>query len=225
MPLPDHGAGVTGWTDMSDYLAHFSKEGGGKSGYDRMLGILSRGVIEAVNPFGIARKDAPAIESQKCVCLSEAPLYELGRLADSYSEYGIVFRKQFAHSKDANPILYAYKGRPLEKAIRQLMKAAGGDASDPIWDVTPFVDAPGQYGPGKTYYWEYEREWRKRGDLKFTPEDVAFLIIPESLHLKAQAFFYQVKEENLGPSYDCPFIDAHWPIEKVLPLITPTVSG
>ena len=58
----------------------------------------------------------------------------------------------------------------------------------PIWRITPFVDAPGKYG-NSSYFFEWEREWRKAGHFKFSENDVAFLIIPEKLHDAARGFF------------------------------------
>jgi len=44
---------------------------------------------------------------------------------------------------------------------------------------------------------------------------VAFLIIPEELHVKAQMFYHEVREENSGPFYGCPYIDSSWDLDKV----------
>lgn len=95
-------------TDMSDFVVHFSKKYGKKSGYDNMLSILHNRRIEARNPFGIAKDKAPDIDTQKVACFSEMPLHRLARLAKARSDYGIVFRKDVVIHRKANPILYAY---------------------------------------------------------------------------------------------------------------------
>jgi hypothetical protein len=202
------------WTDMSDYVVHFAKDYQGRKAYDNMMGILSNRVIRARNPFGIARTKAPDIASQKAVCFSEVPLHLLGRLADKRSEYGIGFGKAFVIHRKGNPILYAYKGQSVAAAIRKLVAAFGDDTDSPIWELTPFIDIPGVY-PNGSYFFEWEREWRKIGDFKFTLEDVAFLIIPEHQHEVARNFFATAKHENLGPAYDCPYIDARWKRDKI----------
>jgi hypothetical protein len=69
------------------------------------------------------------------------------------------------------------------------------------------------------YFFEWEREWRKVGNYTFTTEEVEFLIIPENLHEVARGFFKNAKAENLGPCYDCPFIDPYWPLKKIKPLL------
>jgi hypothetical protein len=106
-------------------------------------------------------------------------------------------RKDIVIHRKANPILYAYKEHAVLSALKELMKAAKDDAANPIWTITPFVDALGDYGKSK-YFFEWEREWRKVGDCTFATDEVEFLIIPESLHETARGFFKNVKAENLG---------------------------
>jgi hypothetical protein len=214
MPSPFFGENSPKWLDMSNYVAHFTKDYEGNNAYTNMLSILGNRIIRACNPFGIIRDKAPDPSSQKAVCFSETPLHLLGRLADKRSEYGIVFRKDIVIHRKGNPILYAYKDQPLTIAIKKLIVAAGSDVANPIWEVTPFIDAPGAY-PNGSYFFEWEREWRKVGDFNFTTDDVAFLIIPENLHKVAKDFFKNAHDENLGPAYDCPFIDAHWNRKKI----------
>jgi hypothetical protein len=218
MPASPFGKNSRTWKDMSDYVVHFAKDYEGKDAYTSMLSILSNRVIRARNPFGICRNKAPDFSSQKSVCFSEIPLHLLGRLAEKRSEYGIVFRKDFVIHSGGNPILYAYKDQPITAAIKKLIAAAGNDASSPIWEVTPFIDSPGAYPTG-SYFFEWKREWRKVGDFNFAEKNVAFLIIPEHLHEAARAFFLAARKENLGPCYDCPFIDAHWKRKMIKPLL------
>jgi hypothetical protein len=66
-----------------------------------------------------------------------------------------------------------------------------------------------------TYFFEWEREWRKIGNFKFAVDDVACLIIPEELHSAAVGFFQTAKAENTGSAYECPFIDPYWSRKKV----------
>jgi hypothetical protein len=106
-----------------------------------------------MSPFGIAYKEAPAPETQKVVCFSEVPLHRLGRIADKRGKYGIAFRKDFVIHRHGNPILYAYKDGQLNKSIRAMMKESKDDPDAKVWDVTPFVDAPGAYGKS-TYFFE-----------------------------------------------------------------------
>ena len=151
--------------------------------------------------------------SPKCVCFSEIPLHHIGRLADRRGSYGIGFKKEFLVKHDGGPILYAYKNTKHAVAMQNLVKAAQNDPTHPIWKVAPFVDIPGMY-KGE-YFFEWEREWRLIGDLKFDTNHPAFLIIPDDLHAMARVFFDDAERENLGPNYECKFIDPYWDREKI----------
>ena len=199
------------WKDMSKFVVHFTKESLPRSAYDSAISILYQRCIIAKKAFGAGRDLAPA---RKSVCFSEVPLHHLKRLADVRGQYGIGFRKEYVVQRGGGPILYAYKDTMQAKAVNALVRAALNEPSSPIWDVAPFVDLPGIYGKSK-YLYEWEREWRHVGDLRFAETDPAFLIIPEALHVVARGFFESAKFENLGPSYACPFIDPYWGEDKI----------
>jgi len=208
------------WEDMSDFVVHFTKASEGprpKTPYDNIISILSMGRLQARNPFGLARNTAPAPESQCAVCFSETPLHQLSRLAGRRGPYGIGFTKDFLIARGGGPVLYAYAGTPHARALQKLVddaRALPNPTVSLIWRVTPFVDLPGDYG-GRSYRFEWEREWRHVGNLDFQPDDVAFLIIPEDLHEAARGFFEHARDENLGPAYLCPYIDPGWDRRRV----------
>jgi hypothetical protein len=204
------------WDDMSEYVVHFAKQIGERTGYENCLSILAKRCIEARNPFGAAKNSK---NSPNVVCLSEAPLHQLGRLADKRSKYGIGFTKEYVVGMGGGPILYAYKDTAHAKAVLKIASGAEGDPHHPIWALAPFIDLPGSYGT-KKYFYEWEREWRVAGSIKFDVNQVAFLIMPEHLHEAARGFFNEAELENLGPNYVCPFIDPYWAKDKVLAALT-----
>lgn len=199
------------WKDMSKYVVHFAKESPPKTAYDNAISILYGRRIVAANAFGAGRHLTPA---RRSVCFSEVPLHQLKRLADLRGRHGIGFRKEYIVERGGGPILYAYKDTKQAKAINAMVHAAANNSNSPVWDVAPFVDLPGTYGKSK-YLYEWEREWRHVGDLDFSETDPAFLIIPEDLHEAARAFFHSAKIENVGPSYQCPFIDPYWGEDQI----------
>lgn len=205
------------WQDYSEYIVHFTKSKNGDNGYKNNMSICGSQTILAKKKYGVGRYLAPTGAPQKVVCFSEVPLHCLKRISESRSPYGIGFSKSFAHSKGALPIWYVESNSEQHNAIKLLMddaQKADPKEVSPIWKLTPFIDTPVDLKKG-AYRFEWEREWRCIGDFHFCYKDVAFLVLPEDLHLKAKQFFKTARDENLGPSYDCPFLDPNWSEEKV----------
>ena len=202
---------------MSNFVVHFASPSEGKRAYDVVMSILWEQNLRAVNPYGVARRIAPDPSTQRSACLSEVPLHLLARLASRRSSYGLGFSKQFILEKGGGPIWYVEHGSPSDRAIRAMIAsalAAEDPKSDPVWALTPFIDSPGDYAGG-SYRFEWEREWRHVGDLKFNTAHVEFLIVPEKLHGPATSFFYEAREDNSGPAYFCPIIDPYWDMDQV----------
>jgi hypothetical protein len=167
------------WTDMSDFVVHFTKGSGEEDAYRNIIGIYWDHVLKTKKAFGIGRRLCPIQQSQFAVCFSQIPPGEWPRLADRReTRYGIGFRKDFVKSRGGGPIWYVWKESPQWFALKEMMAqhTSNGDAS--IWKLTPLIDAPGEYGS--------EREWRHVGEFPFSPDDVAFLLIPEHLHVAAR---------------------------------------
>jgi hypothetical protein len=200
------------WRDMSDFVVHFTRDHDGRTAYQNSLSILGCGIIRAVSQYGQGRGLTALGTSQQCVCFSEIPLDLLDRLVRRRSRYGIGFTKEYIASRGGAPIWYLEVDSPIASVFREVKRQrmlGGIDPSDPIWQLTPFVDMPGDYGTAM-YRFEWEREWRVPGDLHFDPDDVAFLFIPEELHEAARSFFAEAEADHTGPAYYCPFLDPTW---------------
>jgi hypothetical protein len=205
------------WHDMSEYAVHFTKASQSASEYEVMLKILWEGRIAPTGPLGAARKLTELGDSQRSACFSEIPLDLLARLIERRSLYGIGFRQDFLVDHGGARVWYLDKGGPAAESFQALVRDAmtgGIDPTDALWRITPFVDYPGEYG-GTQYRFEWEREWRVRGDLAFGPDDVAFLFIPEALHGTARSFFEDHLRENTGPAYLCPYVDPTWDMTRI----------
>ncbi len=217
MPMPLGYRGHAGWRDMSEYVVHFTKEMQDRSAYDTMMSILSEQRLMAVGAFGIARGLSALGDTQKSVCFSEVPLDRLDRLVDRRgTKFGIGFRQDVLVRAGGGRVWYVDKDSPLAEAVTAARQLGFNpwDADHPFWRLTPFIDFPGDYG-ATAYRFEWEREWRVPGDMRFTSDEVAFLFIPGELHGAAQRFLQEVREQNLGPAYDCPFLDPLWPEEAI----------
>ncbi|KJS29804.1 MAG: hypothetical protein VR64_19065 [Desulfatitalea sp. BRH_c12] len=206
----------TNWTDMSNYVVHFTKGGPGKNDYNVMMSIYASGTLKPGRSFGIGINKAPLSSGQGSVCFSEIPPGQWNRLEERRgTKYGLAFRKQFVISQGGGPIWYAWKDTPHWQALQAMMDAAAEDPDALVWRITPMIDAPGTYR-GRDYQFEWEREWRHLGPIQFEPEDVAFLLIPEEQHAAARGFFENAYYENLGPAYFCPYVDPSWERERII---------
>lgn len=209
------------WEDMSPDVIHITRGENALQSYENLLSILDSGCLEARNPFGAARKNCPDPASQRAVCFTEVPVHLVSRIIrrrlpdDPSSWNGIAFRKPFVVGRGGGPIMYAYDGTPHADALEAMMQAAWSTphpASAPVWRITPFVDLTGRHG---TYFWEWEREWRLVGDLRFEPADVSCLIVPEQYHGDATRHFLNAIGGKSGhKAYLCPLIDATWSSER-----------
>ena len=152
--------------DQSLFVTHFTKGAEGLAGATLPPGevlrrILREGLVRA-SPVG--DRCAGGGRDASAVCLTEAPL--LGLIvptAPRSPAHGIGFEKGFVFAAGGMPALYLR---------RDLL---GPDRTPPMDErlfpfVKPFdidVDNP-----------TFEREWRVPGDLRFSPDDVAYLIVP-----------------------------------------------
>ena len=205
------------WSDMSDYVVHFTKPSlADATGYTTMLRILSGGLLlPGPEPFGIGRKEPGLRDAHKSVCFSEVPLDQLSRIVDRRRcSYGIAFHKDFLIRNGGAPVWYVNWDSPQHESIRSLIERARSTTpkeSDPVWRLTPLVDVTGKK-PGAPYDYEFqwEREWRKPGPIGFTTWDVSALFIPEDQHKAAREFFDTAERDQTGPNYKCTFLDGKW---------------
>ena len=206
------------WEDMSDFVVHYTRDGGDESDYKDFLSILGSGLLRGGGPHGLAGKRAPASAPHLSVCLSEIPLDMLDRLLARRGRYGIGFTKDFVLQRGGGPVWYVERGGEADSAVETLIAHAlenpDDDVSKAIWEATPFIDGMGHFSSGP-YRFEWEREWRVIGSLAFRPSDVALLLMPESQHDYARTFFADAQIENIGPNYTCPMIDPTWPREQI----------
>ena len=158
---------------MSQYVVHFTDD------VATLGAILGTGCLKGSGPFGFGsyRKVPELVSGHRSVCFSEVPLDKLERLTRRHGPYGIGLTKNFVRRQAGARVWYvdqrSAQAASLHSLLRPLVKAK--DFGHPIWDLTPFMDL---LIPG-TYEWDWEREWRVRGDLSFTLRDVAFVVTPD----------------------------------------------
>ena len=189
-----------------------------RTGYPPWIKILGFGRLRpGRKPLGLGRAIPDLFERHRVVCFSEIPLDMLDRLIWRRSLDGIGFRKDFLLARGGAPLWYLDKDSEQGRLVYQLMLAKrrdGIDPDDPFWQLSPFIDNPGNYPTGE-YRFEWEREWRVVGELEFEPEDVSFLFLPEADHARARQFFSDLKLAHTGPAYECACIDPRWDMERI----------
>lgn len=161
------------WGDMSQFVVHFTKTP------EVFAKILASGFLRASGPFGFswARNVVEVRELHSSVCFSEVPLDKIDRLMRRHGTYGIAFTKDFIRRQQGARVWYIEQGSQQARSMNETLfeLKSRSDFTHPIWGLTPFIDL---VMPGK-YEWDWEREWRVRGDLRFLLEDVAFVVTPE----------------------------------------------
>ena len=196
------------WRDMSEYLVHLTES------LASLASIFSSGVVEARHAYGAVCKHEILKNGQRVVCLSEIPLDHLSRLADKHGTYGVAFLKTTLRAQGATPVWYLERGNPVQQHLFEMVREAAyrhqPDLQDPLWQITPFIDYPGVYGDHE-FKWQWEREWRVLGNLRFEPQALPFVFAPQSDHSEVRRRWDQV----LSPAQVPVLLDAKWP----LPLI------
>jgi len=147
-----------------------------------LASILREGRVRAKNPFGAAHNHRELRESQLVACFSEIDLAGMTRLAKRHGSFGLGFHRRWVQSRGAAPVWYLPRNSPMQVRLFEIVKSLAfhtkPDLNHFLWEFTPFVDYPRDYGPtpeGAPYDWRWEREWRVRGDLAFEAEDVGIL--------------------------------------------------
>lgn len=172
------------WADMSQFVVHFTDNP------DTLAKILTAGLLRASGPYGFswARKIPEVAGRHYSVCFSEVPLDNLERLIHSHGNYGIGFTKDFVRSNQGARVWYVDQGSLQARQLNELLEdlRRRKDFNHPMWDLTPFVDLVMR---GR-YEWDWEREWRVRGDLHFALSDIAFTVTPEGIEEVPELDFY-----------------------------------
>ncbi|WP_324701300.1 abortive infection system antitoxin AbiGi family protein [Micrococcus sp. HOU01] len=169
---------------MSQFVVHFTDD-------PRVFAeILATGYLQASGPYGFswARKVPQVADRHHSVCFSEVPLNNVERLVRRHGNYGIGFTKDFIRSNQGARVWYVDQGSVQARRLNEHLKdlVSRGDFNHPMWELTPLIDL---VMPGR-YEWDWEREWRIRGALRFKLSDIAFTITPEGIDEVAEPTFF-----------------------------------
>ncbi len=219
--------------DLSAFVVHLTRlTGDGNSARQNLRSILEGQVIEARTAFGPAKdilqgRRGKDLQSQHCVSFSETPIEHLYCLVQripkrsfKLSPYGLAFTKMTARTLGVNPVWYVditpghdWLMNPVNQWIKTEIKRRKQFRKSPIAQIAPFIEQMGSgmgrsgYGYRKEFWWE--REWRHRGDFRFSLHHVALGLAPER-RIKA----FEKVTERLGRRIS--FVDLKWGIEKII---------
>ncbi|CAG2308299.1 MULTISPECIES: hypothetical protein [Burkholderia] len=129
---------------------------------------------------------ASQIDDIKSVSFALAPHSKVGdHFAARGSEYGIVFYHDFLEENGLRPVVYL--NDHSDEEIGQI-----------VYSSPYLVETY-----SKKYDMRWENEWRIKGKLKFTPDDVAFLIVPDAAYMAIYEWIERnVQEED---SFGCDY--------------------
>lgn len=180
------------WEDMSTYVVHFTTD------REVFARILATGFLKAGRPFGFSWfRNLPEVRNRhRSICFSEVPLDKIERLTRRHGNYGVAFSKDFLRRQQGGRVWYLDQGSTQAQALSQLLDSLvrAREFSDPLWNLTPFIDL---VMPGR-YEWDWEREWRVGGELRFSRRDVAFVVTPEGIEeLPGLDGFYMTPDQDL----------------------------
>jgi hypothetical protein len=174
-------------SDMSINLIHLTKKNEDLSALDVLFKILKEKLIIASSGKGFI------IGNDAAVCFQDAPLYSVSQnvyhevtfrkeLGDKtrYSAYGLAFYKPDLYFRGARPVFYENK----ETAKKML-------SENEWWRIVAL-----EFKNKETIIdWTHEREWRFKGDFKFSWTD-ATIILPDTNAYRK--FIKEADTEMLG---------------------------
>ncbi len=221
-------------TDLSTFVIHWTRNLDGNDAKDNLLSILEDGLIEAHTPMGAAKSrieaklEEPLLEralnSQKVVCFTEAPLEQAWSLVCNIrlrqiqlAPFGIAFTKRAAREMGVNPVWYVDMSpsghdwimNHIWGLVDRALNSEEKFQEDPIAKVAPFVEGMGTWPTGakKEFWWE--REWRHLGPLPFLPRDLAVALCPEE-DMEDFKPLLESKRRTV------PMVDPRWGLERMI---------
>ncbi len=219
-------------TDLSTFVIHWTRDYDGVVARDNLLSILESETIEARNPWGLAKKaigmelsggDAQAaLDSQKAICFTEAPLEQAWSLVGpikgrtyKLAPFGLAFTKHTARAMGVNPIWYIdatpghdWLTKQVDLLVENALQSESNFADNPLAKITPFMDVMGTWDGSKKEFW-WEREWRHLGHLPFLKRDLAVVLCPEE---DMEDFKPLLKSKRRT----VPMVDPRWGLERMI---------
>jgi hypothetical protein len=183
--------------DLSNYLAHFTRDGDPHGMKDpanpvndvakltageRLVSILKAGKI---------RCSSMPWTGRRAVCFTECPWASLLDHANQYSSFGIGFAKPRIFAAGGGPVYYVradhYQKQQWENDLHTFVT--------PFWPGYRPAKLKGAEFLSKTVDYSHEREWRIPHDFSFKLDQIEFVILPS---YEEMAKFPQDLKDGIG---------------------------
>lgn len=210
-----------GREDLSPYLVHVTRNNTNhfpKSGMDASHSfnqIWNERVIKArrvlcMHRERILEEDVDIQKKFKVACFTETPLSQIKRFIGvsrrdfRFEAYGFIFTKETMLVKGASPALYINQYgtdslRPWADRIYEIAKRS--NFTGLMWQGIPFMNSVHERND-----FDWEREWKVRGNVSFSHRSLAGVILPENT-----AFKMRRRAEDNG----VPVISASWGQDRI----------
>lgn len=204
--------------DISPYLIHLTRDDSGDEhgaeAVENFKNILATKRIAALRPHCLHLHRIPQNKKHlfRVTCFTETPIDQIQNLISvrgrqkKLEAYGFVFKKDFLIDRGAQQTIYinSYNGNDdLRLAFDSLFEGAKSMGfTGKRWKILPYLNT---MQDNCDFAWE--REWRIRGDLDFTPDDLVCAILPE---YEDDELFEKL--DAMGIAY----IDPNWNVSRMV---------
>lgn len=150
----------------SDFVAHFTKDGEGKS-FSNLVTILEEKRIKATKmPW----------TNRKAVCFTECPWSSIRKHAKNYSAFGLGFAKPRVFAAGGGPAYYVradhWEKQDWDKHVKTFVT--------PFWPpYRPRSEKYDKHLEGRDVDYSHEREWRVPHDFIFDYDQIEFVVLPD----------------------------------------------
>lgn len=205
--------------DFSVYLSHFTKDDdfchadqdAGMEIFRKMTALQK--LCSILNMKQIKASMMPWTNTPG-LCFTECPWSSLLIHTQQYSPYGIGFTKEFVYKNNGAPVFYMRKkfmnvlNRTIkdEKALHEILSMAT--------PLSPTYETTSMRKQIKLVDYTHEREWRMTTDLRFTYQDIAFVIIKQhkDYNLLPQKFKKVFDRNKIIVMDNYKLIEDLWPV-------------
>lgn len=171
-------------SDIALRLSHLTRGENSSAAYENLMKILKEKKLKANNGYVVGQQNVVCFQEAPMNSIAENLIYEkllrkeLGSPIIRYSAFGLRFDKSFIFRKGGRPVIYG-KSKELKEILPQ----------EEWWRIVNM-----SLQSEEIIDWSHEREWRIKGDLEFSYNNVEVIVSSERYYKK---FVKQCLEEGM----------------------------